>query len=134
MRRNIFAYFEVAAQTAQSKKDARSFLLGAIGIRSDGVMVKALNGPTAYPIPAAHAESRCCKKCDIGAIIYVARIAIGSGKFANSRPCKYCQNTMRSRGIRLAYYTINSSEFGMIDFGNNTERSWKVLDNRSNGD
>lgn len=117
MLKKIFNYLEIAGQTARkrNKEDKRTYLLGAVGIRSDGVMVKSFNGSTVYPVPAAHAEQRLSRKLNVGSVVYVARIRMGDGKFALAKPCKNCQNVLRSRGVKRIYYTKNSKEFGIID-------------------
>lgn len=121
MRQDIFNYLSIAAQTATSKDDERSFLLGCVGIRKDGVMVRSLNGPSQHPDRKAHAEFRCAKKVDKGAVLYVARIRICDGQLGMARPCKNCLKMMISRKVRLVYYSIGPNEFGRIDVEKLTE-------------
>lgn len=114
-RKSIFNYFQISAKTATSKKDRRSFLLGAVGVRSDGVMVKALNGPTFFPVPCAHAEARLAKKLDYYATVYVARVRLGDGEFAISKPCDNCMRALKAKKVKKIYYSISNDEYGIID-------------------
>jgi tRNA(Arg) A34 adenosine deaminase TadA len=114
MRKKIFNYFELAAQLAISKTDRRSFMLGAIGLRSDGVIVKALNAPTEAPNYKTHAEKRLVAKLNVGSIVYVARVRRDTGEFGLSKPCFSCMKAMKTAGVKKVYYTISQNEFGMI--------------------
>src|SRR5271165_3504233 len=115
MNNKIFSYFEIAGKTAMSKSDSRSFLLGAIAIRKDGVMVRALNSPTEMPNRQIHAEYRICSKIDYGATVYIARVRLIDGKFGMARPCKWCFKALASKRVKKIYYTINHDEFGVIN-------------------
>lgn len=115
MRRDIFHYLEIAAQTAVNKQDERSFLIGCVGIRNDGTLVKSLNGPSKCPTREAHAEYRCCNKLDVGATLYVARVRICDGAMGMSRPCQNCLKKIKSKRVKRVYYTIAPGEFGLID-------------------
>lgn len=114
MNRKIFNYFEIAARTAQSKTDGRSFLLGCAAIRKDGVLVKALNSPTEMPNRQVHSEYRCAKKLDIGATVYVARVRLDNYQFGMAKPCRDCMKVLISRRVKSIYYTISHNEFGVI--------------------
>jgi len=113
VNRKIFNYFEIAASMARSKEDGRSFLLGAIGIRSDGVMVKALNSISEVPNRRCHAEYRLASRLDYGATIYVARVKLIDQTFGMSKPCKNCQKMLASRKVKKVYYTISQNEYGI---------------------
>ena len=58
-----------AANIARKRKDQRSFLVGAIGKRSDGVLVCAYNGAAQDKCATIHAEVRLCSKLDVGATV-----------------------------------------------------------------
>lgn len=103
------------AKLASSKEDERSFLLGAVGIRKDGVMVQATNGPSRLPCRQAHAEARLCRKLTPGSIVYVVRVRLADGKFGMARPCHSCQKILKSKGIKKVYYSINSFEYGVME-------------------
>ena len=120
--RKIFNYFEMCGRIAQSKNDERSFLIGALAIRKDGCMVKALNGPSQFPMRTAHAEYRLSSKIDIGSIVYVARVRIGDGALAISRPCDSCLSALMSKGVSKIFYSITSDEYGVINLKNGIER------------
>lgn len=107
-------YFALAMQCATLKKDIRQFLIGAVGIRKDGVIVCAYNSPTQSPEPCAHAEARLARKLDYGAVVYVARHGKGSGDWAMAKPCADCERTLRSKGVKRVYYTIVPNEFGTM--------------------
>lgn len=106
----------LAAGVAISKDDRRTFRLGAIGMRSDGVLVSALNGPTKIPCPGGHAEARLSLKLTFGATVWVARV-IADGKLALARPCKTCMCRLRSKRVSRIVYTISDDEYGVIDIG-----------------
>ena len=111
--------FRLAAQVAVAKKDRRIFLLGAVGIRSDGTIVCTSNGSSnsvnertkAYP--PAHAESKLCKKLDNGATVYVVRVA-RDGSWVSSKPCPDCMRILKSSKVKVVHYTISNNEFGTI--------------------
>lgn len=97
-----------------SRDDDRAFLLGAIAIRGDGAMVRALNSPTDLPSRQVHAEYRLSRKIDYDATVYVARIRLIDGKFGMARPCKNCMKALISKRVKKIYYTINHDEYGII--------------------
>lgn len=114
MRRKIFDYLAVAADLAK-RNDGRTYFLGAVGVRRDGTLVKALNGNPNEPMAQAHAEHRLFRKLDYGAPeVYVARV-LKNGDFACAKPCVKCRRALRSKGVRNVYYTIANDEFGYID-------------------
>lgn len=107
----IWKYFQQCKELATAKKDRRTFRLGAIGIRSDGAMVTAANGPTDNPRPHVHAEFRLATKLDHGAIVFVARVR-RDGSFGMARPCRDCRRILKSRGVKKVYYTVSNDEYG----------------------
>jgi len=115
--------FLKAKEVATSKKDRRSFYLGAVGIRNDGAIVSATNGPAVMiddnkgrkkSFPQAHAEYRLARKLDVGAVVFVCRVKRGSKKIGLARPCGDCQRILRAVGVKKVYYTINSYEYGVL--------------------
>jgi deoxycytidylate deaminase len=116
-------YFELAAKVAVAKTDRRSFFIGAVAIRGDGVIVTASNGPVVMDnvsdksyFPSAHAEHRICRKLSKNSVVYVVRIRRGDKKVCNARPCETCQNSMRKRGVKKVIYSIGPDEYGVIIF------------------
>lgn len=106
-------YLKLAAEVANLKDDQRSFRLGAVGIRSDGVLVAAYNGPSFQKTAALHAEARLTRKMDYHGVVYVARTkAEGLGL---ARPCASCQRALRRKRVRRVYYTISSEEYGVLE-------------------
>ena len=121
MNRKILNFFEIAAKTARSKSDGRAFLLGAVGIRSDGAMVRSLNSPSENKQRLMHAECKLCRKLDYGAIVYVARVRLDNYEFAMARPCFDCRKIMRTKRVNKVYYTINNFQYGVLDFQKDTD-------------
>ncbi len=111
----VFTYFEIAARLTMSKKDRRQFLLGAVGIRHDGTMVSAINAPTEVPQARAHAETRLCRKLDVGSVVFVARCMKGTGQFALAKPCPSCLLAMRSRRVKRVYYTTGPDSYEVLN-------------------
>jgi Cytidine and deoxycytidylate deaminase zinc-binding region len=107
-------YFQLAAATACQRKDRRSFLLGSVGVRSDGVIVRSYNSPSEIPNRTAHSEWRLAKKLDYGATVYVARIKLIDGSFGMARPCASCMKMLRTKQVRRVYYTINENEYDFV--------------------
>jgi len=102
-----------AALKGDTRKVHRRYRIGAVGIRTDGVIVSSNNIPNKKPEPNAHAEARLVKKLNWGSMVYVVRI-FSNGKLALAKPCIKCQNTMRLRGIKRCYYSINENEYGIL--------------------
>lgn len=111
---DVRRYMKMAANKAAGGLP-RHFLLGVIGVRSDGAIVTSYNGPTNTPTRTVHAEYRVSKKLDVGSTVYVARI-LRRGGFAAAKPCVRCESALRSRGVRRVYYTQDNSEIGVLRF------------------
>lgn len=125
MNKKILNFFEIAARTATSKDDRRSFFLGAIGIRNDGVMVRSLNSPTENKNRMAHAECKLCRKLDYYAEVYVARVRMDTYKFAMARPCSACYKTLKTKKVKKIFYTINENQYGILNLISNKEKICK---------
>jgi tRNA(Arg) A34 adenosine deaminase TadA len=108
-------FFRLAKTVAAKGNDRRRYRLGAVGVRSDGAIVKSKNIPNKYPEPQAHAEARLAKKLDRGSIVYVVRID-SDGELTKARPCASCQRILRFRGVKRVYYSISETEYGVIKF------------------
>ena len=100
-------------------RDGRNYLLGAMGVRADGAIVKSVNGWAECVSGRVHAESRVVRKMDRGGVVYVARVR-KDGTVGMARPCAGCRRVLRSSGIG-AVYTIGDNEWGTListgDFG-----------------
>jgi deoxycytidylate deaminase len=115
-------YFEIARMIATSKKDRRSFLVGACAVRKDGIVVCSPNGPARIMndtkdrryFPEAHAEYRVSQKLDVGAYVYVLRVRRGDKKICLAKPCKTCQVMMKARGVKKVFYSVSEDENGNI--------------------
>lgn len=112
MDKKIFQYLRVAANIARKKKDQRTFFLGAVGIRKDGVIVQSFNAPSFQPSPCGHAEARLVRKLDVGATVYVARIK-ADGTFGSAKPCHNCQKVLKQKGVKKVYYSIDDESYGV---------------------
>ena len=119
----------LAAEKAmpKDKNDPRSFWIGVVGCRSDGVLVSSRNGAvhstttTNYQlIPSSHAEGRIVKKLDKGSTIYVARVLRKDGSFAMAFPCGMCRITIKSHKIKKVYFTIDNFHYGVWDVSKGT--------------
>ncbi len=116
MSNKIRDFFEMAAEAAivsDDRSDHRAFLLGAIGQRSDGKLVKARNGSANVQVRKGHAEYRLQQKLDYHATIYVVRIRIDNGCYAMSRPCSQCRKCLFSKVVDKVYYSVNDEQYGI---------------------
>lgn len=121
---DVWHYFEVAAAVANRQDDTRTHRIGAVGLRSDGVMVAAYNGTAEYKRPRVHAEVRLCRKMGRYGTVFVARrTATG---FMMARPCATCQAILRAHRVQRVYYSIRDDEYGVIDFTKKIEKRKKT--------
>ncbi len=104
------------ASEGNLRQDNRSFLLGAVGMRNDGVLVSARNIAATDVTPDAHAEARVVKKITCDSTVWVARVGKGTGCWALARPCIKCQRRMKTAGVRKVVYTIGPNEWGVLQF------------------
>jgi len=107
-------HFRMAKEVAIKGSNVHRHRIGALGVRSDGAIVKSPNLPNRLPEPQAHAESRVCKKMDWGGVIYVVRV-LRNGKTAIAKPCASCMAAMRNSGVRRCFYSINDNSYGIIE-------------------
>lgn len=122
---DIKRFFKLAADIATSKDDLRSFKIGAVGIRSDEVIVCSANGPVQMNddicksrYAPAHAEARLSSKLDVNSVVFVARVRALDNKLALARPCSNCLPTLIGRGVKKIYYTIYDDCYGVIKIKN----------------
>ena len=115
--------FEIAKKIAQARSDERDFLLGAVAIRHDGIIVGSSNGSVVMDMTdrrgyfaKCHAEYRLCRKLDKNSTVFVVRVNNTDGLYRNAKPCRTCENIMRTRGVSKVYYTINNNTYGVIQF------------------
>ena len=110
---------ELAVPTNRS--DLRSFWLGAVGIRRDGVMVSSKNGAVSFSSSVqmnninvnSHAETRLLRKLGRDGVIFVSRVLRKDRSLAMARPCSDCQFKIRSHRVKRVYYTINDNQYGI---------------------
>jgi Cytidine and deoxycytidylate deaminase zinc-binding region len=115
MNRKVFSYMEIAGEIAIANVDCRHFYLAAVGIRSDGVLVKAANMASELPDRKLHAEYRLARKLNYGSIVYVARVRADTGQFGLAKPCPDCVKVLSSKKVKRVYYTIAHDEYGVLD-------------------
>lgn len=110
----------LAAEVAASRGelDLREYLLGAVAIRTDGVIVSSKNGPANNVFPPCHAEARVLRKAGAGAILYVARVRRGDGSWGLAMPCKACMRLIRRRHVVAVYYTVTDDCYERITLYN----------------
>jgi len=115
---------ELAAKIAlpTTHNDPRNFLLGCVGIRSDGTTVTGRNGAVEYSandtnyqlVPSSHAEGRVLRKLGKYGTLYVARVLKRDGSLAMARPCMMCQTRIKSYKVEKVYYTIDPYHYGLF--------------------
>lgn len=101
------------AQQGDSKNAKRRYLLGAVGIRQDGVIVGASNLCCTAKCPEAHAEYRTARMLTPDSVMFVIRLN-RKGHRMLAKPCDSCQSYMRNRGVRKVYYSINEDAYGVL--------------------
>lgn len=105
----------IAISNRDRQVDNRTFLLGSVGVRNDGVLVSARNIAAPDCAPNHHAETRLARKLTPGSTVWVSRVARRDGKWALARPCPGCERRLRAAGVLRVVYTIAPDEWGVID-------------------
>jgi tRNA(Arg) A34 adenosine deaminase TadA len=105
-------YLDLAVRIAKGGSEYRNYLIGCVGLRTDGAIVVAPNSWTKDPEPAAHAEARTVKKSNKGSTLYVARVH-RSGDWACAKPCVKCQALIRNKEVKRVFYTISNNEYSV---------------------
>jgi len=114
--RRMLMMASTVAKDNPERYDNRSFCLGAVGLRKDGVIVTAKNIAAANIVPTHHAEARVVRKLTPDSIVWVTRVLRSTGDWTMARPCINCQNRMRAAGVKKVVYTIDKDEWGIIQF------------------
>lgn len=109
-------YLQYACDVSRRGNKIRRAFLGAVGIRSDGTIVYSYNGHAEDKKPTVHAEARLARKLDPGSIVYVARTDKIGENVCMAKPCKFCKNRLKFKGVKKVYYTISGNEYGTIEF------------------
>lgn len=104
----------VALGNANRSVDNRTFTLGAVGIRNDGVVVSSRNVSALDYAPDHHAEARLVRKMTPNSTVWVARV-LKNGTWAMAKPCRPCQRRLKAAGVRRVVYTIDHNEWGVMD-------------------
>lgn len=95
--------------------EKRQFLLGAVGLRNDGVIVTSRNVASPDPAPQHHAETRLVRKLTPSSTVWVSRVAKGTGGWAMAKPCQNCERRLKAAGVERIVYTIGPNEWGVIE-------------------
>jgi|SRR5271157_2008309 len=103
-----------AIDEAKKSPIHKQFFFYCIAVRNDGAEVHGTNHYSkSQRIPSHHAEARTIKKCDMGSIMYVARVLRDKKTIANARPCKFCQSLIKNKSIKKVYFTFSSTTYGI---------------------
>lgn len=111
-------------------------VIGALGIRKDGAIIRAVNGSirnsfgesnsTGKNPPSKssryHAEGRLLNKIDSGATIYVSRRRRDIHEYAMARPCDRCRPKLISYRVNKVFYTINNFCYGIWTPSTDTDK------------
>ena len=95
--------------------ERRQYILGAVGLRNDGVMVQSRNISAPLPAPEHHAETRLARKLTPGSTVWVARISRKHKDWAMAKPCPNCERRLRMAGVDKVVYTIGPNEWGVLN-------------------
>ena len=104
-----------------SSDDKRLFILGAIGRRQDGTIVKSKNGACRISthildilIPRVRIMPKEGFAENSGSMLQFMYLAFQkeNNELKMARPCSSCQAILRSYRVKKAYYSINSTHFG----------------------
>lgn len=112
---NIQRYLRLAADLAILKDDKRHYRLGAVGIRTDGVLVAAANGHPKTPDRRCHAEYRLTRKLDKGSTVFVSRV-LADGSYGLAKPCQDCMKLLKTCGVRVVYWSVSDYVYGSEEF------------------
>lgn len=104
-------YLDLAIRIALGGSEDRNYLIGCVGLRTDGAIVTAYNSWTKKPQHEAHSEFKVCRKINKGSILWVSRV-LRDGTWACAKPCVKCQALIRNKGIKKVFYTLGPEEFG----------------------
>ena len=103
----------VAMRSEETTLDPRSYVLGAVGLRRDGLIVVARNVSSSEVMTSHHAEARLCKKLTWASEVWVTRVT-RDGHFAMSKPCVYCMNALLARGVKRIVYTTGPNRWEVM--------------------
>lgn len=116
-RTTVMYYFALARDVARfTKKNGvnKDFLVGAVALRTDGVIVAARNGYSHQRNPCSHAEVRTLNKAGIGAVLFVVRLSKENGSFKLAKPCVSCQAFLKHKKVKRCLFTIDDNTFGEL--------------------
>lgn len=112
--------FRAVSIAANSKDNDKSYYLGCVALRYDGVLVTSTNTTVIEnQTPSAHAEARALRKAGRGAILWVARVLKDRKTWAMAKPCKNCRARILNKEVIKVYYTTGPGEFELWVPGNN---------------
>lgn len=83
----------------------RTARVGAAGIRRDGTIVVARNGPAPKKEPRAHAEARLIRKLGRGALAVCVARTWADGTLALAAPCPRCANLLDASQCHSVFFS-----------------------------
>jgi len=106
-------YLDLAIKIAGQSKDKKQFYMACVARRADGAVIWSVNhAVSAQRIPEHHAEVRALRKCDVGSVLYVARVLKDKTTIAPAKPCENCQSFIKNNGVKKVYFTIGPTAYG----------------------
>jgi len=108
-----FRMAQILASQGDSKDANRCYRLGAVGVRTDGVVLGCSNLCVREKCPEAHAEYRTAKMMTPHSTLFVVRIG-RQGEWRLAKPCSTCMSYMKNKQVKRVYYTISPGEYGVI--------------------
>lgn len=103
-----------AEVAANSKHINKSYYLGCVALRKDGVFVTSTNMTISeHQTPSAHAEARVLRKAGRGAVVWIARVRKDKCTWALAKPCKKCRALLINYEVEKVIYTIGPNEYGI---------------------
>ena len=121
---------KLAIDLACQSKDEKSFYFCCAAKRSDGPLVFSVNhNVSSQKIPQHHAEARVLRKCNYGSVLYVARVLKDRKTLAIAKPCIFCQNFIKNKGVKKVYFTIDNRRYGLWKINNNLWTEYELRHN-----
>jgi tRNA(Arg) A34 adenosine deaminase TadA len=119
--KRYYQFAKAALELAMAADNGMTHQLCALVVKRNRVLSIGYNSRKTSPLMRTamqmlHAECEAMARCYAnslqGSEIIVARIK-NSGRPGLAKPCGFCENAMRDRGIRRVYYTTNSEDVNL---------------------
>lgn len=108
-------YFALAKAEALKASKSQHYFFGAVGIRSDGKIVKSRNIPNPEINVDCHAEARLSRKLDIGSTVFVVRVGKKNNNLLPACPCISCQRKLRAKKVKNIYYSLDDNTWARLN-------------------